>query len=122
MFVAGPPVVARVGQDLSKQELGGWEVQCRAGAVDHAVDTEEEAFQCARRFLSYLPASVYGVPARGERSDPPDRREEMLFSVIPRDRRRVYKMRAIIDAVVDKGSFFEVGQMFGRPMITALAR
>ena len=67
MFVAGPPVVARVGQDLSKQELGGWEVQCRAGAVDHAVDTEEEAFQCVRRFLSYLPASVYGVPARGER-------------------------------------------------------
>jgi acetyl-CoA carboxylase carboxyltransferase component len=122
MFVAGPPVVARVGQDLSKQELGGWEVQCRAGAVDHAVDTEEEAFQCARRFLSYLPASVYAVAARGERADPPDRREEMLFSVIPRDRRRVYKMRAIIDAVVDKGSFFEFGQMFGRPMITGLAR
>jgi acetyl-CoA carboxylase carboxyltransferase component len=122
MFVAGPPVVARVGQDLSKQELGGWEVQCRAGAVDHAVDTEEEAFQCARRFLSYLPASVYGVAARGERNDAADRREEMLFSVIPRDRRRVYKMRAIIDAVVDKGSFFEVGQMFGRPMITGLAR
>ena len=94
MFVAGPPVVARVGQDLSKQELGGWEVQCRAGAVDHAVDTEEEAFQCARRFLSYLPPSVYSVPARGERSDPADRREEMLFSVIPRDRRKVYKMRA----------------------------
>ena len=122
MFVAGPPVVARVGQDLSKQELGGWEVQCRAGAVDHAVDSEEDAFQCARRFLSYLPASVYSVPARGERSDPPDRREEMLFSAIPRDRRRVYKMRAIIDAVVDKSSFFEVGQMFGRPMITGLAR
>jgi acetyl-CoA carboxylase carboxyltransferase component len=122
MFVAGPPVVARVGQDLSKQELGGWEVQCRAGAVDHAVDTEEDAFQCARRFLSYLPASVYGVPARGERRDPVDRREEMLFSVIPRDRRRVYKMRAIIEAVVDKDSFFEVGQMFGRPMITGLGR
>ena len=122
MFVAGPPVVARVGQDLSKQELGGWEVQCRAGAVDHAVETEEEAFQCARRFLSYLPPSVYSVPSRGERRDPSDRREEMLFSVIPRDRQKVYKMRAIVDAVVDKGSFFEMGQMFGRPMITGLGR
>jgi acetyl-CoA carboxylase carboxyltransferase component len=122
MFVAGPPVVARVGQELSKQELGGWEVQCRAGAVDHAVETEEEAFACARRFLSYLPPSVYGVAPRGERRDPVDRREEALFSVIPRDRRKVYRMRQIIDAVVDKGSFFEMGQMFGRPMITGLAR
>src|SRR6476660_1832371 len=122
LFVAGPPVVAGIGQNLSKQELGGWEVQCRAGAVDHAVETEEEAFQCARRFLSYLPSSIHSVPARAERSDPADRREEMLFSVIPRDRRKVYKMRQIIDAVVDKGSFFEMGQMFGRPIITGLAR
>src|SRR6185295_18771458 len=122
MFVAGPPVVARVGQQLGKQELGGWEVQCRAGAVDHAVATEEEAFQCARRFLSYMPSSAYSVPARDESADPVDRREEMLFSVIPRDRRKVYKMRQIIDAVIDKGSFFEMGQMFGRSMITGLAR
>jgi acetyl-CoA carboxylase carboxyltransferase component len=122
MFVAGPPVVARVGQDLGKQELGGWEVQCRAGAVDHAVATEAEAFQCARRFLSYLPSSVYSVAARGACQDPPDRCEEMLFEVIPRDRRKVYKMRPIIDALVDQGSFFEMGQMFGRSIITGLAR
>ncbi len=122
MFVAGPPVVARAGQQLDKQALGGWEVQCRAGAVDHAVDSEQEAFLCARRFLSYLPSSAYAVSVRGERSDPPDRREEMLFSVIPRDRRQVYRMRPIVEAVVDKGSLFEVGRLFGRSIITALAR
>src|SRR5262245_44768821 len=76
MFVAGPPVVARTGQDLDKQELGGWEVQCRAGAVDHAVETETDAFQCARRFLSYMPSSVYSVPERNACTDPADRREE----------------------------------------------
>jgi acetyl-CoA carboxylase carboxyltransferase component len=86
------------------------------------LETEDEAFQCARRFLSYLPSSVHTVPARGERIDPADRREEMLFSVIPRDRRKVYKMRPIIDAVVDKDSFFEMGRMFGRSIITGLAR
>ncbi len=48
MFVAGPPVVARLGQPLEKKELGGWEIQTRAGGVDHATDTEEEAFACAR--------------------------------------------------------------------------
>ncbi len=122
MFVAGPPVVAGIGQHLGKQELGGWEVQCRAGAVDHAVATEAEAFACARRFLTYLPPSVHSVSARGACSDPADRREEMLFSAIPRDRRTVYKMRPIVEAVVDTGSFFEMGQMFGRPIITGLAR
>src|SRR5689334_14010814 len=59
MFVAGPPVVARLGQPLEKTELGGWEIQTKSGGVDHATDTEEEAFACARRFLSYLPSSVY---------------------------------------------------------------
>lgn len=53
MFVAGPPVVKALGQNLSKEELGGADIQTKAGAVDHAVDTEEEAFACARRFLSY---------------------------------------------------------------------
>src|SRR4051794_41145862 len=62
MFVAGPPVVKRLGQDLTRQELGGAAIQTRAGAIDHAVETEEEAFACARRFLSYLPSSVYDVP------------------------------------------------------------
>ena len=52
MFVAGPPVVKRLGQDLTKQELGGADIQTRAGGVDHAVDTEEEAFACARRFVA----------------------------------------------------------------------
>src|SRR4029077_17177032 len=49
MFVAGPPVVARIGQDLGKQELGGPEIQTKSGAVDEAVDSEEEAFACARK-------------------------------------------------------------------------
>ncbi|MBM3341986.1 MAG: methylmalonyl-CoA carboxyltransferase [Betaproteobacteria bacterium] len=122
MFVAGPPVVERIGQKLSKQELGGWEIQCKAGAVDHAVDTEAEAFACARRFLSYLPASVYGVPPKTACEDSTDRRDEKLLSVIPKDIRRVYQMRGIIDTLVDNGSFFEMGRVFGRSIITGLAR
>ncbi|HXO72906.1 MAG TPA: carboxyl transferase domain-containing protein, partial [Bradyrhizobium sp.] len=104
MFVAGPPVVKRLGQDLSKQELGGWEIQTRAGGVDDAVDTEEEAFARTRRFLSYLPSSVYELPPTLPCEDDPERAEESLMKAVPRNRRQVYKMRPIIDAVVDKGS------------------
>src|SRR5258707_13559112 len=73
MFVAGPPVVKRLGQDLTKQELGGADIQTRAGGVDHAVDTEEEAFERARRFLSYLPSSVYELPPTLPSDDDPER-------------------------------------------------
>lgn len=122
MFVAGPPVVERIGQKLSKQELGGWEIQCKAGAVDHATDTEAEAFACARRFLSYLPSSIYATPPKSACVDPADRRDEKLLTVIPREIRRVYAMRGIIETLVDHGSFFEMGRVFGRSIITGLAR
>ncbi len=122
MFVAGPPVVKRLGQDLSKEDLGGADIQTRAGAVDHAVETEEEAFACARRFLSYLPSSVYELPPTLPCTDDPDRAEEALMNAVPRNRKQVYKMRPIIDAVVDKGSFFEVASNFGKPIIVGLAR
>lgn len=122
MFVAGPPVVKALGQDLSKEELGGADIQTRAGAVDHAVDTEEEAFACARRFLSYLPSSVYELPPTLPCADNPERGEEALINAVPRNRKQVYKMRPIIDAVVDKGSFFEVAKNFGKPVIAGLAR
>jgi len=121
MFVAGPPVVERLGQKLSKNELGGWQIQLRAGGVDNAVDTEEDAFALARRFLSYLPSSVYDVPPRGPIADDPARREEWLADAIPRDVRKVYKMRAIVEAVVDRGSFLEIAPLYGRSVITGLA-
>ncbi|WP_407112720.1 acyl-CoA carboxylase subunit beta [Bradyrhizobium sp. LMG 9283] len=122
MFVAGPPVVKALGQDLTKEELGGAEIQTRAGAVDHAVDTEEEAFACARRFLSYLPSSVYELPPTLPCTDNPERGDEALLNAVPRNRKQVYKMRPIIESVVDKGSFFEVGKNFGKPIIVGLAR
>jgi acetyl-CoA carboxylase carboxyltransferase component len=122
MFVAGPPVVKALGQDLSKEELGGADIQTRAGAVDHAVDTEEEAFACARRFLSYLPSSVYELPPTLPCTDNPERSDEALMNAVPRNRKQVYKIRPIIESVVDRGSFFEVARNFGKPLIVGLAR
>ena len=60
------PVVEQLGEPRSKQELGGWEIQLAAGAVDAAVDSENEAFAHARRFLSYLPSSVWDLPPRAQ--------------------------------------------------------
>ncbi|MBS0517144.1 MAG: methylmalonyl-CoA carboxyltransferase [Proteobacteria bacterium] len=123
MFVAGPPVVNRLGpRQFDKQDLGGWEIQLRAGAIDEAAESEDEAFALARRFLSYLPSSVYDLPARGPQTDDPARREESLFQAIPRDTRKVYRIRPIVEKIVDQGSLFEMGKLYGRSVMTAFAR
>lgn len=122
VFAAGPPVVAALGETVTKEELGGWEIHAKNGVVDEAVDSEAEAFACARRFLSYLPSSVDELPPRADPTDDPERRDAWLISAIPRDRRRVYKVRPIVEAVVDRGSFFEIGRYWGRASVTGLAR
>jgi len=122
MFIAGPPLVARTGEDLSKEALGGSEIHARAGAIDEVVDSEAEAFARARRFLSYLPANVFELPPRGPVTDATGRRDEWLIGAIPRDRRKVYDMRKIVRALVDKDSFFEFARKYGGSTITGLAR
>src|SRR5919198_4345082 len=122
LFVAGPPVVERLGQKLGKNELGGWEIQLKAGGVDDPVGTQAEAFARARQFLSYLPSSIDTLPPRGPCADDPGRHVPWLLDAIPRDVRKPYKMRAIVEAVVDDGSFFEIGALYGRSVITGLVR
>ncbi len=122
LFAAGPPVVARVGQVVTKEELGGSTIHAKNGTIDDEVATEVDAFARARRFLSYLPSSVFDVPPRGDQSDPVDRAEPSLLDVVPRDDRRVYKMRPIVQAVVDHESWFEIGKGWGKSVITGLAR
>ncbi len=122
LFNAGPPVVARIGQKVGKNELGGSQVHTRNGVVDDEVDSEAEAFARVRRFLSYLPSSVFALPPRVACEDPTDRRDEHLISVIPRDSRKVYKIRPILDTVFDAGSVFEMGRHWGKGVVTALAR
>jgi len=122
VFVAGPPVAIALGEDVTKEELGGWKIQGQNGTVDNVVDTEADAFIAARKFLSYLPPSVHHLPERIQPADDPKRKEESLLSIVPEDGRTPYKPRRIIEAVVDKGSFFEIGSYWGRGIVTGLAR
>ena len=85
LFVAGPPVVERgFGKPVEKNELGGSQIHAQvSGAVDNEVDSEKEAFLTIKEFLSYLPQNVWQMPPIIASSDPVDRRDENLLSVIP---------------------------------------
>lgn len=124
VFAGGPPVVQRgVGTSVDKEELGGSQMHTRqSGVVDNEAASEQEAFALARRFLSYMPSSVFEVPPCLPCEDPADRREEALLSIIPRERRQVYKVRKILELVLDKGSILEIAPNYGTSAVTCLAR
>ena len=122
VFVAGPPVAIALGEDVTKEELGGGKIQGQNGTVDNVVDTEADAFETARRFLSYLPSSVHELPERVVGGDSPVRREESLLSIVPTDGKTPYKPRKIVEASVDTGSFFEIGHDWGRGIVCGFAR
>jgi acetyl/propionyl-CoA carboxylase alpha subunit/acetyl-CoA carboxylase carboxyltransferase component len=125
LFVAGPPVVRHaVGYDITKEDLGGWHIHCRNGSVDNLAESEEDAAAQTRRFLSYLPSSVYDVPpvCAADPDDPPDRREEELLTIVPRKRTATFDMRKVIRLLADKESFFEVGPLWGTDQITGFVR
>jgi acetyl-CoA carboxylase carboxyltransferase component len=124
IFAAGPPVVERsLGEKLTKEELGGPHVAVdTAGTVDNAVASEAECFAAIRKFLSYLPQNVWALPPRVACSDPIDRREEALLSIVPRERRQPYNMRKLMALIADRDSLFEIQPTFGKSVITSLAR
>jgi acetyl-CoA carboxylase carboxyltransferase component len=123
VFPGGPPVVkAALGYDITKEELGGEQVHVyQSGVIDNLAADEDEAMSMIRRFLGYLPSSVWEMPPRGECADDPGRREESLLSVVPKER-RAYDAHKVIDAVLDHGSFFEIAPFYGRARITGLGR
>lgn len=123
VLVAGPAVVERaLGEKRTKEELGGAKVHARSGVVDVVARDEADVMRIVRRFLAYLPRNVLELPPRLETGDDPARRDPGLRDVVPRDRRKVYKMRGILEAVVDAGSFFETTAGYGRSQIVGLAR
>ena len=123
VMVAGPALVERaLGQNPSKEELGGAAVHARSGVVDNVAADDADAIAQIRQFLGYLPSNVWERSPRGSCLDPVDRCEEALLSVVPRNRRQAFDVHKIIEMVVDEGSFFEMTKGYGRSIVVGLAR
>jgi acetyl-CoA carboxylase carboxyltransferase component len=123
IFTAGPPVVkASLGEDVTKEDLGGPSVALASGLIHNLATDDEAALRTIRRYLSYFPSSAWSYAPRATNPvDTGPRATDEILSIVPRDNRRVYDMKAVIAAIVDGGDFFEVQPDFGRAVICALA-
>ena len=123
ILTAGPAVVARaMGEEKTKEELGGWKVHTKNGTVDNGADDEAACLAEIQRFLSFMPDSVEQLAPVTNCDDPVDRTDEELASIVPTDRRKAFDMRRVISLVLDQDSFFEMGAGYGRSQITGLGR
>ncbi len=123
VLTGGPAVVAQaMKEQVTKEELGSAEIHGRNGMVDNVAEDEADALRMAQNFLSYLPSHCDEAPPYFDVGDRASRREEKLLKIIPRERRRAYRIRKLISHVVDQQSFFEIGALWGRSQLTGLAR
>lgn len=124
LFNAGPKVVegATFEEGVSFIDLGGPAVHCTNGTIDNLAANEADCFEQIRTVLSYLPNCGTQIPPVIPAEDPVDRQSPELRSLIPRKRERMYDARKLITTVVDSGSFFEIGALWGRTAIVGLAR
>jgi acetyl-CoA carboxylase carboxyltransferase component len=120
----GSPRMAEVviGEKISLEEMGGARMHATvSGCGDNLCANDEEAIGLARRFLSYLPTNWTLPPpvaapaalAAGARA---------IRDVVPVEERRAYDMHAVVDALVDQDSFFEVKPLWARELIVGFGR
>ena len=124
LFAAGPPLVkAAIGEDVDKQTLGGPRVHvARSGVAHNLADDDEAAIVLARRYLSYFPLNAWEQAPRVAGPDAGPRRLDAILDLIDPNPRLPYKVRPVLELLVDAGSLLEIQPEFGACVVTALAR
>lgn len=122
IFTAGPPVVhASLGEEVTKEDLGGPEVALASGLIHNRASGDTDALDQIRTYLAYMPSSAWSYPPvsdLGRFGSGPGR----IAEIVPRDGRRGYDMGRVLACLVDESSLFEIQPGFGPAIICALAR
>jgi len=124
MFVTGPDVIKTVThEDVTKERLGGSMTHNSMSGVGHFVAPDDaNCLRMIRHLLGYLPQNNREDPPRRSSSDPPDRMDAQLDSIVPTESNQPYDIKDVIHRVVDDGGFFEVHQHFARNIVVGFAR
>ena len=124
MFITGPDVVKTVtGEEVTFEELGGAVTHASKSGVAHFISpSEETCLEDARYLLSFLPQNNLEPPPFAEPSDPRDREEAELDTLVPDDPAKPYDIKRVIELVVDDGDMLEVHELYAVNIVCCLAR
>ena len=124
MAIASPGVTSiAINKPIDPEELGGWKLLTGvSGLADLAVDTDQQALDAIRKFLSYLPGHNMEPPPEYPVPPGSDEACRKIFDILPEERTKVYDVRKIVAAIADRDSCFELKERFGKSVTTILAR
>jgi len=124
MFVTGPDVIRTVThEEVTKNELGGAMTHNEKSGVAHFVAQDDaECLAMIRELVGFLPSNNLEDPPRRQSTDPWDRKDAALNSVVPEDPMKPYDIKDVIHAIVDDGDFFEVHEHFAGNIVVGFAR
>jgi acetyl-CoA/propionyl-CoA carboxylase carboxyl transferase subunit len=121
MFITGPDVVRAVtGERIDMEGLGGCQTHSRRSGVAHVTaDSEADAYQHARRLVSY-----FACPGRLELDPLEDGMN--LRALLPESARRAYDVRPLVRAILDPdgdtGGFDELQPKWAPNIVIGLGR
>jgi propionyl-CoA carboxylase beta chain len=124
MFITGPEVIRTVThEDVTKEKLGGAETHNSISGVAHFLAHDDaECLRMIRELVSYIPSNNRDDAPSEPSTDPIDRADAALDTLVPTDPQMPYDIKDIIHRVVDSGEFFEVHEHWAKNIVIGLAR
>src|SRR6186713_74448 len=124
MFVTGPDVIRTVThEEVTKEQLGGAVTHNTQSGVAHFLaPNDEECLLLLRELLSFLPSNNLDDAPRKTSSDPIDRVEVSLNTIVPAESNVPYDIKDVIHAVADDNYFFEVHEHYAQNIVVGFAR
>ncbi len=124
MFVTGPDVIKTVThEEVTKEKLGGATTHNEVSGVAHFMaHNDRECIAMIRELLSFMPSNNLDDPPRRACSDPSDRADRELDTIVPAESSQPYDIKMVIERLIDNGYFFEVHEHFARNIVIGFAR
>jgi len=124
MFITGPDVIKTVThEEVTKDQLGGAHTHNETSGVAHFLCRDDaECLSMVRELLSFMPSNNLEDPPRKVCTDPIDRLDAKLDTLIPEQSNMPYDMKDIITTVVDDGYFFEIHEHYAKNIVVGFAR
>jgi acetyl-CoA carboxylase carboxyltransferase component len=122
MYLGSPRMAEMViGEKVTLEEMGGARMHTGVSGCGHVlVTTDEEGIDAARRYLSYFPSHWEWLPPVAKPAEPAS--DASIRELVPEDENKPFDMRALLDALIDADSFFEVHARWAKELIVGYAR